>query len=522
MASKPRSEASEDIAEGNQSKRVLPDNNITNQIKKIAKQMANGKSKSKILDDDMLEKKINEVVDLWKPQFPTVALYVRWASHAKRDFNRDSISLLHTVADQSGVSAIIFLDQVKSYRFTPGGGPYGLKFTFATVKKKGGKGLEKTYNKKVDGVVQGLKLTISYLEHQFVTNGCAFGKAGMKRKSERVEVTHNKKTSTINRRVTEDQDFDLGGDMKFRSEALIKTHLSTTFVTRLWMEIEHRFLAFHVVKFIFGNATVDYVADAHFLEFSYRLLAPCRERYNFLDVLCNLCLMFADKDSIEVRKEEIRGFWHSRKGDNVAQRFIAYSRPSLTLCADKKKCEAFNQLFGQFRLRTSMNYSPEAVRQNPNSNMWWDCIRANCFRHYLDMPRCNLMKAQVAINKKKRKTAPPPPPPPIGKSIVVLDPDNTNPKDASPKPSRPKPAVLQGSLSLDACLEKAKVVVLALASDDSTTSTVITENTSSTSTSPGTSCRQYDIASCLHLLYTRVLIHLYFNFCCSYSHRFYK
>jgi hypothetical protein len=487
MASKPSFDTSEDIAEGNQSKHALPDNNITNQIKKIAKQMVNSKSKSKILDDDMLEKKINEVVDLWKPQFPTVALYVRWASHAKRDFNRDSISLLHTVADQSGVSPIIFLEQVKSYRFTPGGsGPYGLQFAFATVKKNGGNGVEKTYNKKVDGVIQGLKLTISYLEHQFATNGCAFGKAGMKRKSERVEVTHNKKTSIINRMVSEDLDFDLGGDVKFRSEALIKTHLSTTFVTRLWMEIEHRFLAFHVVKFIFGNAAMAYIADESFLEFSYRLLAPCRERYNFLDVLCNLCLMFADKDSVEVRKEEIRGFWDSRKGDNVAQRFIAYSRPSLTLCAEKNKCKAFNKLFGQFRLRASMNYSPEAVRQNPNSNLWWDCIRANCFRHYLDMPRCNLMKAQVAINKKKCTTAPPPA---VGKSILVLDPDDTSPMDVSPKPSRPKPAFLLGSLSLDACLEKAKVVLLALASDDSR-STVIIENSSTTSPA-GTSLRQY-------------------------------
>jgi hypothetical protein len=61
--------------------------------------------------------------------------------------------------------------------------------------------------------------------------------------------------------------------------------------------------------------------------------------------------------------------------------------------------------------------------------------------------------------------------------------------DVSPKPSRPKPAFLLGSLSLDPCLEKAKVVLLALASDDSR-STVIIENSSTTSPA-GTSLRQY-------------------------------
>jgi hypothetical protein len=65
MASKPRFDTSEDIADGNQSKLVLSDKTTRIVMKQIAKKMADGKSKSKILDDDMLEKKINEVVDKW-------------------------------------------------------------------------------------------------------------------------------------------------------------------------------------------------------------------------------------------------------------------------------------------------------------------------------------------------------------------------------------------------------------------------------------------------------------------------
>jgi hypothetical protein len=113
--------------------------------------------------------------------------------------------------------------------------------------------------------------------------------------------------------------------MKYKAKALIKTHLTGTFQTRLWLEIEHWFLAFHVIKFVFGHAVKECFEDEEFLQFSYRLLTPCQERSNFLEVLCNLCFLFPDESAIEVQKEKIEQFWVTREDNAVGQNFHSYS-----------------------------------------------------------------------------------------------------------------------------------------------------------------------------------------------------
>jgi hypothetical protein len=459
MASKPSSEVADKVSKGSPSKHSLTnkDNNDTaHQIQKIAKKIAQYKDKSKSLDNDALEK---QIVELWKPQFPTVALFVRWASRAKRDFNRDSISLVHTIAEQSGLSAMVFLEQVKSYRFTRGlVGPYGFKFSFASAKSRG-KVTEKTYNKKIDSVVHGLKLTIQYLELEFANNGCAMGKAGMKSRAQKMEVKKVGGTSvTIKRKFSDVVQFDLGGNIKYAGEALVKTHLSHTFESRLWLEVEHRFLAFHVVKFLIVNAQPNYFQDEEFLEFSYRLLAPCRSRYDFLVVISNLCLIFPDKKAVEVRKQAIAEFWECRHDDNTAQNFHGYSHE--IPFTETQKTDAIHLLFEQFRLRKSMNFSPHVKRKNSAQvdALWWDCIRANCFRHYLEMGKCTSMKAKLTLKKDVPDNQEPDP---SSVKRIRNNPDITMNAAARQLPSSflPKPPIIQGSLSLDACLDKTRVAL---------------------------------------------------------------
>eukprot|EP00980_Cylindrotheca_fusiformis_P030049 scaffold24261_cov264-Cylindrotheca_fusiformis.AAC.1 len=74
---------------------------------------------AKELSRDDYKHNITKIVTQWEPKFPTVALYVRWAKTNKRDYNTDSVSLLTTLAEQSGFTPLSFLNNVRSYRLVP-------------------------------------------------------------------------------------------------------------------------------------------------------------------------------------------------------------------------------------------------------------------------------------------------------------------------------------------------------------------------------------------------------------------
>jgi hypothetical protein len=167
-----------------------------------------------------------------------------------------------------------------------------------------------------------------------------------------------------------------------------------------------------------------------------------------------------------VRKKAIAEFWDRRDEHNTAQNFHGYSHE--IPFSENQKIVAIGLLFEQLRQRKSMNFSPHVKRKNSAevNALWWDCIRANCFRHYLGNSRCESLKAKLTL---KKKDVPPQDKPGVKDPSPVFNTNgdittNVRTGQPAPTPSPPKPPVIQGSLSLDACLNKTRV---ALACEDS-------------------------------------------------------
>src|SRR5210317_7462 len=121
----------------------------------------------------------------WGPKIPTVSLFIRWSKVSKRHFNNDSISLLKTIASQWTMSAVDFLEKVKTYRVCPPSKADRLKpffFRMHFAKKKNSQTTTKELvpiNRKIDEVIVGLKLTCCLLEEEMsVNSGSIMSKSG--------------------------------------------------------------------------------------------------------------------------------------------------------------------------------------------------------------------------------------------------------------------------------------------------------------------------------------------------------
>ena len=197
----------------------------------------------------------------WAPKFPTISLFVRWAKKSTTNYNSDSLSLLRTIAEQAEMQPIEFLDSVRTYRVSLGGESdmYGVKFAFAKKTVSGSKTLQ-PYNDKIETVIQGLKYTCQLLEdaiHQSSTSTMAkIGRnVSKKAESEQFFTLGDEEDS-----ILLEQEGTSSKSKKFKAAPMLCCHLINTFDIRLWSEVEHRFLAYHVTYFVFSNALLSHPA----------------------------------------------------------------------------------------------------------------------------------------------------------------------------------------------------------------------------------------------------------------------
>eukprot|EP00980_Cylindrotheca_fusiformis_P026720 scaffold17080_cov140-Cylindrotheca_fusiformis.AAC.1 len=108
-----------------------------------------------------------------------------------------------------------------------------------------------------------------------------------------------------------------------------QTHMLTSFVARVWLEVEFRFLANEIVKFVFQNMLIhnksfknkDLDYDDEFFGMSIRILNNCKERRMGFHVLCNMCLALGKMQLVFQYSRELKMFWDDRYSRAMPGRF---------------------------------------------------------------------------------------------------------------------------------------------------------------------------------------------------------
>ena len=172
-------------------------------LEKIAARLAEEQVDLTEVSDECLDDIMKNIVNDWKPRFSMITLFIRCASRSKRDFNRDSIAVLCTVAEQCNITTLNLLKEVKCYHYNRGTyarqdssnqSPYGFRLCFA--RKSDPDSFSKCASSKVNNSVLGVKFTIASLEHLMNTNKSVLGKVGMK--SATVTTTVSKNGQLVN------------------------------------------------------------------------------------------------------------------------------------------------------------------------------------------------------------------------------------------------------------------------------------------------------------------------------------
>eukprot|EP00980_Cylindrotheca_fusiformis_P014910 scaffold4064_cov145-Cylindrotheca_fusiformis.AAC.3 len=205
-----------------------------------------------------------------------------------------------------------------------------------------------------------------------------------------------------------------------------QTHLLKSFENRVWQEIEFRFLAYQVAKFIFENAlgataTVPF-AEEEFLSISFRVLANCKERRGGLNVLSNLCIAFGDTDSVSQHRRQLLHIWKRRENDSVGIELREFAQTRTGYANDEIKIKTMNEVFAQLRQKNKSKF----VSPTKDKDLWWTIIKAQIYRAFLDLPATCVSKrdessgtlkeqliaitstAVHGLKNKKRKSSNPP------------------------------------------------------------------------------------------------------------------
>ena len=336
--------------------------------------MENKDSESTIQD-------LNKIVKEWEPKLATVTLFIRWSQHGRRHFNNDSISVLYTMAQQCNFNCMSLLNSFKTYYFISASQrrmllPFGFQFHFAKTK-----GLQPSYCSKIGKALNGLKLSIAYLHNQVECDHNLMGSIGMKRKA-----PDNDKEQAHSGRITRKFYME---QVVHESLPLFRCHTPKAFGLRLWKEIEHRFLAFHVVKGIFQHNLDQRTKDVDYLAYSFMTLSPCKERSDFIDVLARICLQCKDKNIIIAI--DFRKLWsHKHEYPQGLYKFSQHYNESQDLVVFK-----IQEIFSYFR---SMKTNLLKYCSSIDNAVWWNTICANVYRHWLDLRKNDSIKDKLKIS----------------------------------------------------------------------------------------------------------------------------
>eukprot|EP00980_Cylindrotheca_fusiformis_P019042 scaffold6419_cov116-Cylindrotheca_fusiformis.AAC.3 len=353
------------------------------------------------IDPNRDDQAIEQIMKLWKPKLPTMVLFFRWARRpAASHFNSDSISLVKILALQCGFSSPIQLVvDLKNYYVRtatsrklckPFG--FGLDFAKGRAKLDGRIVSDRTYTG-----LRGLKNAFSFLQQQVLSfekeeddstmGGGSSSFAGMNR-DDQSKKNNNSNKNRKRRIMLSPHVWNVTrAQQAADTKALIRTYTPDSFEKRVWHELEHRVLAYHVVKMIVHSTNLKSsffekeINPSNILALSFVALTPCQTRHRFVAVLASLCLMIDDSQSIE-NHPSFRDIWSSRKDQPYALHDLAMSTEHPADETAAKIDSVFKTLRTQNRCG-SVAICKGAKDMKPVHPRAWTVIKARIFSIWL-------------------------------------------------------------------------------------------------------------------------------------------
>eukprot|EP00980_Cylindrotheca_fusiformis_P015890 scaffold4648_cov74-Cylindrotheca_fusiformis.AAC.3 len=188
-----------------------------------------------------------------------------------------------------------------------------------------------------------------------------------------------------------DQDDD---DNEEQLAPVIRCHTPEAFESRVWDELEHCALAYHVVNYIVtstnqpepkstaaGAALSDGdrgIDPTEVLGFSFQAFSPCKSRSLFVTTLARLCLLIEDSESIK-NHHVLKDIWsqHCEKPHALFDLAITSKKPQEEVQADINA--VFEFLRNQRRSRPVPIVKNEEDGSELLSTIGWKSIKARVF-----------------------------------------------------------------------------------------------------------------------------------------------
>lgn len=213
----------------------------------------------------------------------------------------------------------------------------------------------------------------------------------------------------------------------FKAKPVLSTHKMKSLDNRFWLLLHHRYTMMHCMAFIFGNALgdeapirkdesagfVQYTADFEaYLGMSFVVSANCGSantegRRVFICLEALICLVYPTLRSVLADKDNLIQLWVNRNQEHIATSFELHLNQQTCILSDHEALVAtIDKIFQHFRRPSARGrdyfqkqLTGPGLMTGPDlaDEEWWDCIRYNVFRHYVELDYHKKLKSALTI-----------------------------------------------------------------------------------------------------------------------------
>jgi hypothetical protein len=224
----------------------------------------------------------------------------------------------------------------------------------------------------------GLSVTLALLQEQVTDSPSILGKTGMRQSGPRKQYP---------------MDIPIEGNSERNATVVthptIEFHTQSSLLNRIWISINHRWLALYITEHLFREDDVPW-SYSNALVYSFQMMAPCGPgRFEFLSPLAGYCLRFRTKESIESKQTNLRQIWKD------ASSFLSYGNTCLTQFSTDAKSNIITACFRDLRADIPSNSKQITYHRDCSWLRRWTILRAYVFHFWLDAASNSSIKSQV-------------------------------------------------------------------------------------------------------------------------------
>ena len=326
------------------------------------------------MDTQLTQDELIKLIQSWEPQRDIICLYVRWARQLRRNFNLDSIATLLCLSRQCDYTPVDFLRKVKTLSIYKNlKAAYGVSFLFDIPNRKDIKNRDRLSKEFL-----GLSVTLALLQEQVTESPSILGKTRMRQTGARTAYQMNIPINGNSNQQT-----------CVNSHPTIEFHTQSSLLSRIWISINHRWLALYVCEHLFREADAPWsYHDA--LVYSFQMMAPCGPtRFEFLSPLAGYCFQFRTEQAIHSKRSRLRQIWKDSSS------FLNYGNTCLSQVSPETKARIITSCFQELRSEIPPKSKQISYHRDCPLPRRWLMLRAYIFHFWLDSASNSHLKATV-------------------------------------------------------------------------------------------------------------------------------